>query len=539
MLGPVDVFGDDGTVRQSGSALRRTLLSLLALHRGEVLSPDWLLEHVWGEEQPDSGVRALRFHVSQLRKDVGAVVSIETRPGGYLLDVPAGSVDVLVFEAIAREARTEVDDVRSSAFCSEALGLWRGAPWVHRVAPLDRPAAVELFTNRALAADSTFALDDADHETVGTLCERLDGVPLAIELAAARVRSMSPTELLQHLDDRFRLLRGTARGRHDRHQTLRAAVAWSYQLLTDDERIVFERASVFAGSFDLAAAKAVCSGDMIDHADVMHLLAGLVDKSIVVAERRAIGMRYRLLETLREFGEEQLVARADGHGPHDRHLCHYVEVAAHADRIFRGPREVEAGQMFDVEWDNLRAAHAWSIVTKDLDQAERLLAATFAYASSRARSETADWVERTLTLETEHRQPNPHTYGQAAWWANMAELDEPQHRWAQRGIDTAPSPDHPSTALCWSLVRTAQHDAFRTPGPINQLETAVAGLDLDHDWWALVMLADAATPSPRQRDQLGRQAEGTQARLRRQADRGRRPSRLAEPSSQHRAIAGP
>ena len=104
MLGPVDVFGDDGTVRQSGSALRRTLLSLLALHRGEVLSPDWLLEHVWGEEQPDSGVRALRFHVSQLRKDVGAVVSIETRPGGYLLDVPAGSVDVLLRSHCARSA---------------------------------------------------------------------------------------------------------------------------------------------------------------------------------------------------------------------------------------------------------------------------------------------------------------------------------------------------------------------------------------------------------------------------------------------------
>ena len=274
-------------------------------------------------------------------------------------------------------------------------------------------------------------LDDADHETVGRLCERLDGVPLAIELAAARVRSMSPTELLEHLDDRFRLLRGTARSRHDRHHTLRAAVTWSYQLLTDAERVVFERASVFAGSFDLAAAKAVCSGDMIDRADVMELLAGLVDKSIVVAERRATEMRYRLLETMREFGEEQLVAHADGHGPHDRHLRHYVEQAEHTDRVFRGPREVEAGQIFDVEWDNLRAAHAWSIVTQDLDQSERLLAATFAYASSRARSETADWIERTLTIQTDHRLPDPHTFGQAAWWANLAELDELQWRWAR------------------------------------------------------------------------------------------------------------
>ena len=129
LLGPVDVVGDDGSVRQSGSALRRSLLALLAMHPGRVLAPDWLMEHVWGEEQPDSGLRALRFHVSQLRKEIGAIVPIETRPGGYRLDVARDSVDALIFEDQARRARTETDDARAADMCAAALELWRGAPF--------------------------------------------------------------------------------------------------------------------------------------------------------------------------------------------------------------------------------------------------------------------------------------------------------------------------------------------------------------------------------------------------------------------------
>ena len=129
LLGPVDVVGDDGSVRHSGSALRRTLLSLLALHPGQVLAPDWLMEHVWGEDHPASGLRALRFHVSQLRKEIGPVVQIDTRPGGYCVDVSRTTVDALSCEDQALQARTEVDDERAAAMCAAALGLWRGAPF--------------------------------------------------------------------------------------------------------------------------------------------------------------------------------------------------------------------------------------------------------------------------------------------------------------------------------------------------------------------------------------------------------------------------
>ncbi len=130
LLGPVDVVSEDGSVLQSGSALRRTLLALLALHPGQVLAPDWLMEHVWGDEQPGSGLRALRFHVSQLRKEIGAAVSIETRPGGYALDVSRHSVDALRFDDQAHEARIEADDARAADRCAAALELWRGAPFV-------------------------------------------------------------------------------------------------------------------------------------------------------------------------------------------------------------------------------------------------------------------------------------------------------------------------------------------------------------------------------------------------------------------------
>ena len=129
VLGPVGVVADEGSVQESGWALRRTLLALLAIHRGVVLSPDWLMEHVWGDEQPDSGVRALRFHVSQLRKECDAA-PIATRPGGYELDLPAGGVDAGIFEELARQARVEPGDLRSVELCDRALALWRGEPFV-------------------------------------------------------------------------------------------------------------------------------------------------------------------------------------------------------------------------------------------------------------------------------------------------------------------------------------------------------------------------------------------------------------------------
>ena len=170
--------------------------------------------------------------------------------------------------------------------------------------------AVELFCERARAIDASFTAD-GHLDALAQICERLDGIPLAIELAAARMRSLSVQELLERLEDRFRLLRGSGRSTLDRHHTLRATVSWSYQLLSADERLLFDRASVFAGGFDLRAAELVCGFDPIDDVDVVDLVSSLVDKSMVVADRGAVGMRYRLLETLRQYGEDQLELRGE------------------------------------------------------------------------------------------------------------------------------------------------------------------------------------------------------------------------------------
>ena len=196
----------------------------------------------------------------------------------------------------------------------EPLGL--PGEVVRRVPSLD-PAtdAVLLFIERAAAAADGFVLDDANRAVVAAICARLDGIPLAIELAAARTRALTPSDILARLDDRFRLLRGSGRGSHERHQTLLATVTWSVQLLSPAERCLFERLSVFAGTFSLPDAEAVCGVDPLERCDVVDLMSALVDRSMVVAEAGAAGLSgYRLLETLRQFGEQALAASRGGDG---------------------------------------------------------------------------------------------------------------------------------------------------------------------------------------------------------------------------------
>ena len=164
--------------------------------------------------------------------------------------------------------------------------------------------AVVLFAERARAVKPDFVLDARATPAVVELCRRLDGIPLAIELAAARVATMRPAEIVAHLDERFRLLTGGRRGRVERHQTLRAAIEWSYSLLDDTERTVFDRLGVFPASFDEAAAVAVCTGEGVERWDVIDALASLVAKSMIGAEQLQDITRYQLLETLRHFARD-------------------------------------------------------------------------------------------------------------------------------------------------------------------------------------------------------------------------------------------
>ena len=272
---------------------------------------------------------------------------------------------------------------------------------VVRVASLDERDATELFVLRARSADAAFEPADADRAPIAAICRRLDGIPLAIELAAARIRLLSPTELLERLDDRFRLLRGGGRRGLERHQTLRATVAWSYQLLSPDAQLLFDRLSVFAGSFDLAAAEAVCAGDDLDVYDVVDLLGDLVDKSMVIAVRTDLATRYRLLETLRQYGEERLDDRAETAGARDAHLLQFVAVARQLAEQWQSPDQADAGDRFDDDWENLGAAHTWAITTRNIDAAHQLIAATGSFAIGHFRRDHQEWCARTFELADE------------------------------------------------------------------------------------------------------------------------------------------
>ena len=767
LLGPVEVIDGSGDLNPIGSALRRTVLALMALRAGEVVTADWLLEQAWGGEPPESGLRALRFHISRLRKELGGADGIiETRPGGYRLAVSADQVDVLAIEGAAEAARRERDPNLAAEMYTEALAMWRGQPfadtapcstlddeagrldalrltiiedrfrarldagggrelvadlsratsqqplreslwsmliiaqyraglqadalrsyeqmramlvdtlgldpsselqdlqrrvlqhdpslgemaagvrggsasagqrsqgnlpisarplidsddqvgrvrkqlhdhrlitltgtggvgksrlavelgwscldefnagvWLVELAPVADPDAVDaavastlqiraqpgatlvesivdwftgrelllvvdncehlldpirrlinvvlarcptvkvvatsreplgaagehvhpvnvlnpagdgvaLFLDRAVAADSSFVMSDLERGVVAEICRRLDGLPLAIELAAARVRSMAPVDLLARLDDRFRLLRGVARDGVDHHETLLATVEWSYRLLSDKDHLVFDRLSVFAGGFDLRAAESVCSVDAIDEPGVVESLTTLVDKSMVVAERSPEGTRYGIHETLRQFGESHL--RGDcAAALRDRHLRHYVNVAEEADTLFRGARQVAGAAIFDREWDNLRRAHDWAIATADLVMAERLIYALELYAQRRLRFELGDWVERTIALGSDQHQPSPDTFAHGAFWAFNVEDEERGLELLDQGIGLLAAIDDPGALSCVGASEFHRHP--RIPDHFRTLEVISTKLDLDRDWMVLITLAD-------------------------------------------------
>jgi predicted ATPase/class 3 adenylate cyclase len=231
-------------------------------------------------------------------------------------------------------------------------------------------AAVQLFAERARSLAQNFSMDtDAEAEAVVEICRRLDGIPLAIELAASRMASMTTAELRDRLDQRFRLLVGSRRGL-ERHQTLRQAVAWSYDLLDDAERALLERCSVFAGGFELDGARAVSGPDhYADEFVILDLLDALVRKSLIVADRSTGRTRFSMLETIRQFAEEQLVTGGQADAIRTAHSRYFAEREADTMALWDGPRQREAYDWFTVELPNLRSAFRWAADRGELDDA--------------------------------------------------------------------------------------------------------------------------------------------------------------------------
>ena len=233
--------------------------------------------------------------------------------------------------------------------------------------------AVDLFVQRAQRADADFALTPENAAAVVEVCRRLDGVPLAIELAAARVTTMSPAELARGLDRRFDTLAGGRRRAVQRHQTLRAAIDWSYDLCSEPEQRLLARMAVFAGGATRDAVEAVCPGDPIDGRQVFGLLSGLVAQSLVVAERDGPDTRYRLLETIREYGEERLAEHDETDTLRLRHAEFYRDFARETTSEMLGPHQIEAGRRFAAEHENLLSAMSFAVDRGDVDLALGLL----------------------------------------------------------------------------------------------------------------------------------------------------------------------
>ena len=370
---------------------------------------------------------------------VAAVLGITQQPGKTVSESVAaaleGRVRLLVIdncehvldaaadliEAILAHSAT----VRILATSREGLGVPDEQVWPVRsldaAAGIDS-AAVSLFVERAQGIAPSFSMVDGDEAAAVTeICQRLDGIPLAIELAASRMASMTASEMRDRLDHRFRLLVGSRRGL-ERHHTLRHAVAWSYDLLDDTEKTVLDRCSVFAGGFDLQSACAVAGSDDLDEYAILEVLDALVRKSLLVADRSSGRTRFSMLETIRQFAEEQLVAGGAATEVRTAHARYFAGREADILALWDSPRQREAYDWFTIELANLRTAFRWAADQGDLD-----VAATIA------------------------------TY--AALLGFLVENYEPI-AWAEELIEPARAVDHPRLAflyvmasLCWMVGR--------------------------------------------------------------------------------------
>jgi predicted ATPase/class 3 adenylate cyclase len=281
------------------------------------------------------------------------------------------------------------------------------------VETLDRYEAIKLFIDRATASVPAFTLTDENAPALARICQRLDGIPLAIELAAAKIRVLSVDQIAGRLDDRFKLLTGGSRTALERHQTLRAAIGWSYHLLSPAEQVLFGRLSVFVDGWTLEAVESVCSAGPVRGEGVLDLLEQLIHKSLVTSEETQTekqeptggplrypargSLRYRMLETMRQYANEVLVESGESDALRDRHLEYFLGLAESAEPHLTRPEQLEWLARLDADTENLRAALEWSLGKESAEPSLRLCAALGRYWYLRGSClEGRQWLDRTL-----------------------------------------------------------------------------------------------------------------------------------------------
>ncbi|ABW11024.1 transcriptional regulator, winged helix family [Parafrankia sp. EAN1pec] len=402
--------------------------------------------------------------------------------------------------ALAQAIAEGCPEVRILATSRERLDLGHGFERLVAVGPLEPAgAAAELFAQRARAVFPAFDAR-AGRAEITEICRRLDGLPLAIELAAARTAALGLTDLLERLDDQLRLLVGGARTADERHRTLRATVRWSYDLLAPAAQRLFRQLSVFAGPFDLGAAAAVAATTVAATAEsngadgsraagwpgdpgtadvggaggamgeVEDLLGDLVARSMLVAETGPFGRRFRLLETMRQFAAERLADAGETRQATARHARWCLKAATRVQVLLAGPAEVEGVARLDELWPNLRAAFDRACAAGDTALARALVRRVVVEIVRRSRHEIGDWIERLLALGQPGAEPDPDLVVFALTWAAQRYKMSQDSAAYERLVERHGEPDHP-------LVRHARASVYEDyPAHVTWAAPAVAEL---------------------------------------------------------------
>ncbi|MEU9499858.1 BTAD domain-containing putative transcriptional regulator [Streptomyces sp. NPDC048196] len=450
-----ELLGREDAVRQVGQALAahrlvtltgpggvgKTRLALETAGRPADDFPDgsWLVElaALGRPDEPDRDRRA-KCTAAEVAEAVLAVLGVQEGAAAgpvaeRLVAAVRGKRLLLVLDncehlvdaaaEVTAELLAAAPSLRILVTGQEPLGL--AGERIHPVPPLAPDGAIALFAARAAAADPGFVLDADSAPAVAEICRRLDGIPLALELAATRVRALGVRELSARLDDRFRLPAAARRGAPRRQQTLRAMIDWSWELLPGPERTVLRRLAVHADGCTLQAAETVCAGDGIAREDVPELLARLVDRSLVTVARTPYGTRYRLLETVAAYCLERLREAGELAATRRRHQLHYTELAERAAPLLYGAAQREWLERLDQETANLRAALDGAVVDDAADRALRLVNALAWYWFLRGRlAEAGRSLDAALTASAGAHPdvPEGRRLRAAAWQVGMASL---------------------------------------------------------------------------------------------------------------------
>jgi predicted ATPase/DNA-binding SARP family transcriptional activator len=445
-----------------------------------------------GNESAVAGAVATALGV-QPESGSGTRAAMMERVGDYLDHRQAllvlDNCEHVVTEAarVAEHLLARCGDLRIVATSREPLSIAGEALWP--LPPLGLDAATALFVARARAQTPSFQPDEATTRTIRSICQRLDGLPLAIELAAVRVRAFDVHDILARLNDRFRFL--TAGSRTDaRQQTLRAVVDWSYDLLSEDERRVFERLSVFAGGCSLAAAERVCPDDTIRVADLSGLLARLVDKSLVIAERTTGGVSFRLLSTLAEYGRQRLVT-SGANGPARRRHAHWVTSIVDTRRVQFGSWDQEWFETVKQSMDEIHLAMEWTVQESDGETALAIVLGLTSFWNLGGQiGDCWGWISAALALQHRSRLPRVYALTMAAAMGSVGHFDQAL-LYAAEAVELAHETGNRPALAFAQMVHATLLYAFmeKRKRSLALFEQAAALLETDRDDWAMSLAA--------------------------------------------------